>query len=87
MAVREVTTSACEELGVPSPGSVCAELYKLLLYKEGSFFRSHRDTEKADGMFGTRSIMLPSSYEVRLRDDTQPNFTLSCILLGSADCS
>ncbi|XP_037034844.1 uncharacterized protein LOC119073453 [Bradysia coprophila] len=38
-------------------------LYKLLLYKTGSFFKPHRDSEKDAGMFGTVVIQLPSIYE------------------------
>lgn len=38
-------------------------LYKLLLYKTGSFFKPHRDSEKEDGMFGTVVIQLPSIYD------------------------
>lgn len=38
-------------------------LYKLLLYKTGSFFKPHRDSEKDDGMFGTVVVQLPSFYE------------------------
>jgi 2OG-Fe(II) oxygenase superfamily len=41
---------------------VTAELYKLLVYDRGGFFLAHRDTEKADGMFGTLVLTLPSSY-------------------------
>lgn len=41
---------------------VSAELYKLLVYDTGSFFVSHRDTEKAGGMFATLVIVLPSEY-------------------------
>ena len=47
-------------LGVIGP--VAAELYKLLVYDEGSFFVSHRDTEKMDGMFATLVVVLPSHY-------------------------
>jgi predicted 2-oxoglutarate/Fe(II)-dependent dioxygenase YbiX len=47
-----------EGLGVS--GSITAELYKLLIYDQGSFFVSHRDTEKASGMFATLAIVLPS---------------------------
>ncbi|HRI16021.1 MAG TPA: 2OG-Fe(II) oxygenase, partial [Verrucomicrobiota bacterium] len=43
--------------------SVSAELYKLLVYDTGGFFLSHRDTEKADGMFGTLVISLPSAHQ------------------------
>ncbi len=42
--------------------NVTAELYKLLVYDEGAFFKTHRDTEKADGMFGTLLIVLPSPH-------------------------
>jgi hypothetical protein len=41
---------------------VVAELYKLLLYEPGSFFRKHKDSEKTAGMFGTLVITLPSEY-------------------------
>lgn len=42
--------------------TVSAELYKLLIYDEGGFFLSHRDTEKSQGMFGTLVIVLPSFH-------------------------
>ncbi|EGN96309.1 hypothetical protein SERLA73DRAFT_76286 [Serpula lacrymans var. lacrymans S7.3] len=38
------------------------ELYKMLLYETGSHFLPHRDTEKANGMFATIIIVLPSLY-------------------------
>jgi hypothetical protein len=47
-----------EGLGVSEP--IAAELYKLLVYDQGSFFVCHRDTEKAPGMFATLVIVLPS---------------------------
>ncbi|WP_448189638.1 2OG-Fe(II) oxygenase [Azospirillum sp. sgz301742] len=53
-----IVVRAAEGLGVVDP--VSAELYKLLLYGEGDFFVSHRDTEKAPGMFATLVIALPS---------------------------
>ncbi len=40
-----------------------AKLYKLLLYKSGSFFKPHRDTEKEEGMFATLVIQLPSKFD------------------------
>lgn len=42
--------------------TVSAELYKLLIYDRGGFFKAHRDTEKAGGMFGTLVIVLPSAH-------------------------
>ncbi len=41
---------------------VTAELYKLLIYEDGCFFLTHRDTEKAPGMFGTLVISLPCPH-------------------------
>ena len=55
-----IVARAAEGLGVSGP--VEAELYKLLVYDQGSFFVSHRDTEKAPGMFATLVIVLPSLY-------------------------
>jgi hypothetical protein len=46
-----------------------AQLYKLLLYEEGAFFKSHRDSEKVPGMYGTLVLCLPSEHtggDVRL---------------------
>jgi hypothetical protein len=54
----KIVALAAEGLGVGEP--VAAELYKLLVYDEGSFFVSHRDTEKAPGMFATLVLALPS---------------------------
>jgi hypothetical protein len=48
-------------LGVEEP--VAAGLYKLLVYDPGSFFISHRDTEKAPGMFATLVVALPGPVE------------------------
>ncbi|KAI0448745.1 hypothetical protein F5B21DRAFT_496537, partial [Xylaria acuta] len=42
---------------------VKTELYKLLLYEKGSFFKRHKDSEKAPGMIATLSICLPSRYK------------------------
>src|SRR5215471_894764 len=53
-----VVALAAAGLGVDEP--VSAELYKLLIYDKGSFFVSHRDTEKVPGMFATLVLALPS---------------------------
>jgi 2OG-Fe(II) oxygenase superfamily len=42
--------------------TVSVELYKMLIYDQGSFFAAHRDTEKSDGMFGTLVVVLPSAH-------------------------
>ncbi|PFH45840.1 hypothetical protein AMATHDRAFT_43930 [Amanita thiersii Skay4041] len=57
------TNTICPELGAAhdsSPPRI--EFYKLLLYQTGSHFLAHRDTPKADGMFATMIILLPSRY-------------------------
>lgn len=66
-----IVERATEGLGVAGP--VTAELYKLLVYDKGSFFVSHRDTEKSPGMFATLVLALPSKSKggelvVRHRD-------------------
>lgn len=48
--------------GLGVAGKVAPELYKLLVYDKGSFFISHRDTEKAPGMFATLIVALPSLH-------------------------
>ena len=48
--------------GLGAGQGVVAELYKMLVYDEGSFFVSHRDTEKAPGMFATLIVALPSLH-------------------------
>ena len=58
-ALNRLTARVALDLGV-NHGHVTAELYKLLLYEPGGFFKKHRDTEKAEGMFGTLVIQLPS---------------------------
>lgn len=52
---------AADDLGCP-PDSITAELYKLLIYDEGSFFKAHRDTEKSAGMFATSVVSFPSAH-------------------------
>ena len=58
--LETIVTRVAAGLGVAQP--VVAELYKLLVYDQGSFFVEHRDTEKAPGMFATLVIVLPSLY-------------------------
>lgn len=42
--------------------NVKANLYKMLLYESGGHFRTHRDTEKEPGMFGTLILQLPAKF-------------------------
>jgi len=59
--LANIVKRAADGLGVD--GTVSAELYKMLVYDKGSFFLSHRDTEKTPGMFATMVISLPSASE------------------------
>ncbi len=56
-----VVARVAAALGVS--GRVEAELYKLLVYDQGSFFMAHRDTEKSPGMFATLVVVLPGDYQ------------------------
>ncbi|KAI0506565.1 hypothetical protein F5B22DRAFT_623502 [Xylaria bambusicola] len=69
---------------------VTIELYKLLLYEKGSFFKAHKDSEKAPGMIATLSVCLPSRYKggevhlshagaARVFDTSQSIFDISAL--------
>jgi hypothetical protein len=58
---QQIVSAAVDGLGC-SRADVSAVLYKLLVYDKGSFFKGHRDTEKADGMFATLVVALPSAH-------------------------
>ncbi len=60
-ALTGIVDAVKRDLGIR--GKVNAELYKLLVYDKGSFFKPHRDTEKIPGMFGTLVVCLPSRHE------------------------
>ncbi len=51
-----------KDLGL-SGSKIGFEPYKLLVYEAGSFFISHRDTEKIPNMFATWVVNLPSEHE------------------------
>jgi hypothetical protein len=78
--LQAIVARAAEGLGVGEP--IAAELYKLLVYDEGSFFVSHRDTEKAPGMFATLVLVLPSvstGGELMIRhEDREVRLDLKC---------
>ena len=75
-----IVARAADGLGVKEP--VAAELYKLLVYDKGSFFVSHRDTEKAPGMFATLVVALPSQSKggelVVRHNDREVRLDLQC---------
>ena len=63
-ALQYAVGKTVEQLGVlGGEPRVRADLHKMLLYEKGGFFKTHRDTEKAPGMFATLVIMLPSEHE------------------------
>ncbi|MCJ1436898.1 hypothetical protein MMC27_006280 [Xylographa pallens] len=92
--VRSLAWQACvnealERLGkdlgiVGGQRSMRADLYKLLLYEEGSFFKRHRDSEKAPGMFGTLVISLPCCHT---GGDVETSFGGRQQILKTADAS
>lgn len=59
--VATVVAEVAEKLGLP-PGELHAELYKLLVYRRGDFFKPHRDSEKDDGMVASLIIVLPNAF-------------------------
>lgn len=56
-----IVESVRQEFGIAQ--KVESQLYKLLVYEKGSFFAPHRDTEKAERMFATLVVCLPSKHE------------------------
>ncbi|EKM60042.1 uncharacterized protein PHACADRAFT_138464 [Phanerochaete carnosa HHB-10118-sp] len=61
--IQRAVEDVCQTLNVNYKTSQPrCELHKLLLYETGSHFLPHVDTEKADGMFATMIVILPSEY-------------------------
>lgn len=60
--VQRLARDHATRLGVGG-ASVEARLYKLVLYEEGGFFKSHKDTEKEPGMFGSLVVQLPAKHD------------------------
>jgi hypothetical protein len=60
--VSTITEETRVALGLEE-SELAARLYKLLVYEKGSFFLSHRDGEKLDGMVATLVIGLPSPHK------------------------
>lgn len=62
--METILTAVHRDLGLTCfRHSIRAELYKLLIYEEGAFFKPHQDSEKAPGMFATLVVCLPSKHE------------------------
>ena len=60
--IQKRAAAYVDQLGV-SNDNVEARLYKLVLYEEGGFFKSHKDTEKEPGMFGSLVVQLPAKHD------------------------
>ncbi|KZT24045.1 hypothetical protein NEOLEDRAFT_1210256, partial [Neolentinus lepideus HHB14362 ss-1] len=43
--------------------SIKAELYKLNIYGPGAFFKAHKDTPRAENMFGSLVVVYPTPHE------------------------
>ncbi len=69
--IKNIVEEVKEGLGIEA-NTIVPSLYKLLIYEEGDFFLSHKDSEKELGMFGTLIIGLPSTHtggELAIRFD------------------
>jgi predicted 2-oxoglutarate/Fe(II)-dependent dioxygenase YbiX len=78
--LQAIVTRVAEGLGLDEP--IDAELYKMLIYDQGSFFVPHRDTEKSPGMFATLVLALPSASEggalIVRHKDREARLELNC---------
>ena len=62
--IAKLLKAAVSGLGLKAdPTQVRAELHNLMLYGEGAAFLPRQDSGKADGMFGTLVVSLPSKHE------------------------
>lgn len=61
LVIEDIVTSIQKPLRL-SNYDLDATLYRLLVYEPGSFFLSHRDGEKLDGMVATLVVTLPGRH-------------------------
>ncbi|KAF3894155.1 Fe2OG dioxygenase domain-containing protein [Trichophyton interdigitale] len=62
--MKKIVADVGKGLGVADKvSSIRADPYKLLLYEKDAFFLSHQDSPKADGMFATLVVCLPTEHE------------------------
>ena len=61
-ALKDLLSTAKEELGLPHAAGLTADLHSFLVYEPNQFFLAHQDSEKDDSMVGTLVVTLPSSY-------------------------
>jgi len=50
------------DLNLPEDGVLTPELYNILMYMPGQFFKAHQDSEKVEGMVATLVVLLPSEF-------------------------
>ena len=63
---QESVQGICEVIKkelAPGASKVHAELYKLLIYREGDFFNTHMDAQQHSHMFGSLLLFLPIEYQ------------------------
>lgn len=60
-SLKKLINSISSQMGIDF--QIKAELFKLLVYREGGHFKFHQDTEKMPGMFATLIVQLPSRCE------------------------
>ncbi|OAL68751.1 hypothetical protein A7D00_7317 [Trichophyton violaceum] len=62
--MKKIVADVGKGLGVADKvSSIRADPYKLLIYEKDAFFLSHQDSPKADGMFATLVVCLPTKHE------------------------
>ncbi|PIL33341.1 hypothetical protein GSI_04792 [Ganoderma sinense ZZ0214-1] len=66
--------------------TVRAELYRLNVYGEGAFFKSHKDTPRSQSMFGSLVIIFPTPHEggalILRHEDKEVTFDAAALLAG-----
>ena len=61
-ALEQALERIRRDLGLSVDSQIEAQLHNLLIYSQGQFFKTHQDSEKADGMIGTLVVALPSRF-------------------------
>ncbi|RDX41896.1 hypothetical protein OH76DRAFT_1449067 [Lentinus brumalis] len=70
--------------------NIRAELYKLNVYGEGAFFKSHKDTPRGGNMFGSLVVVMPTQHkggELVIRHDSQEWTVDAATLLSDRESS
>ena len=56
---KDAVCGQIRDIMAPGAMKVNAELYKLLVYREGDFFHQHQDAQLSTRMFATLLVFLP----------------------------